>query len=172
MSRILARCGGDVLVDEGARWVFGQQSGGGGGTLLYVLGLCACIIGANGVFWTIQGARGGPGLGLGLSMLATAAVAVALFVLARRSRNAARERPVVPHLVLDFEARALLDGQGNRLASLDEVRFARVWQLASSSRALECRWGSQRRVVLRGSPFSGSVEPAAEALRTRGVAEA
>jgi hypothetical protein len=164
MSRILARCGADVLVDEGTRWVFGHQAGGGGGTFLYVSALIAVIVGGNGIFWMTQGVWR-----LGLGMLAASALFIWLFVAFRRSQKAARTSPVLPALVLDFDAQALLDGQGRRLASLDQVQFASVFQLGSSSRALECRWGGEKRIVLRGSPFGGSIGPAIDALRSRGV---
>jgi hypothetical protein len=171
MQRIIARCGADVLVDHDGRWVFGRQPGAGMGTLLFVLGLVTAVLAVNATIWLTSAARGGFGLVLGLSMLGGAVVLGAALVLAVRARARARGRAVQPLLVLDFQRAALLDGAGNALAPLQHVAFESVMQLTSSSEALVCRWGPSSRVeVLRGSPFGGSVTPAVEALRQRGIA--
>ncbi len=85
-----------------------------------------------------------------------------------------RDRGAIPAreawiAVVDLEARTLETPEGEILAPLSDVRFAPVMQLGSSSRALAAKWPGGSRVVYRGSPFAGSIQPAVEALRRHGV---
>ena len=166
-ARTLARCGSDVLVEDGERWIFGRQPGTGGGTLVFVLGLLAVIVTINGVVQTVLGSAGA-GVGVGLVMLAVGLLFVWATVAIVRRRNRLRaSAPVEPVLVLDFPTSTLRTGDDRELAPLAEVEFVARMQLASSASALHCRWPGGSRVVLRGNPFGGSIGPAEDALRSR-----
>jgi hypothetical protein len=132
----------------------------------------AFTLGANGVAQLVMAARGVTGLIAGLVLAAiTVPLVAALVHLVKRRRRARVSATMQPRLVLDFGAGQLLDARGAVLAPLQEVSFDKVMQLASSSRALKCRWGKDGGlVVLRGSPFAGGIGPAVDALRARGLA--
>jgi len=164
MPTMIARCGSGVLVAEGERWTFGHQPGTGGNVFAFVLGLFGVILSANAV--TIAVTQHIAGLALLLVGLPLLAAAVALV----RSRKVSRTTAaIVPLVVLDFATGMLLDRTGRPLAPLAQVVFAARMQLASSARMLECRWPAGHLVVLRGDAFGGSIGPALDALRGRGL---
>lgn len=167
MSTMLARCGSGVLVEDGDRWVFAHQSGSGGNVVLFVLGLFGVILEGNGV---MMAATGGDVLVAGLVMLAIGSACIGLLVLVHNRRRAARRNTTLsPIVTLDFTNGVLLDHRGAVLAPLAHVTFATTMQLASSARALECRWGPGKAlVVLRGDAFGGRIGPAIDALRRKG----
>lgn len=148
--------------------MFAHQSGTGGNVVLFVLGLVAVIFEVNGAALL---AMGGSTLLPGLAMLGLGSACVALFVLVWRRRAAARQSATLsPIVTLDFARGVLLDHDGAVLAPLAQVTFSSTMQLASSARALECRWGSGKAlVVLRGDAFGGGIGPAVDALKRKGL---
>ena len=164
MQTTIARCGSGVLVAEGERWMFGHQPGTGGNLLVYIFGLLGTIVSVNAIVMAATEHIAALALLLiGLPLLAIAAAVV-------RSRNAARKTTMLqPIIMLDFASGMLLDGAGRPLAPLAQVFFFPSFQLFSSARKLECQWPGGRVVVLRGDPFGGSIGPARDALRRRGL---
>jgi hypothetical protein len=164
MQTTIARCGSGVLVADGERWTFGHQPGTGGNVLVYLFGLIGTIFSVNGIAIAVTQHIGGLALlVVGLPLLATAVAIV-------RSRNKRRMNPTLqPIVVLDFAVGMLLDGIGRPLAPLAQVAFSAHFQLFSSARMLECRWPGGHVVVLRGDAFGGSIAPARDALRRRGL---
>lgn len=89
-------------------------------------------------------------------------------VLVRRHREAQRQQPVTPRmvlLVLDLGEGAVRDGAGHALCALAQLQVGRAMQLASSSTALRASWPGGRKVIARGSPFGGDVGPIEATLR-------
>jgi hypothetical protein len=91
-----------------------------------------------------------------------------------RSRRRARAAPLdatAALVVIDLEARTLLDGGARILAPLDAVRIERSMQMTSSARALRIVWPGGAMVVYRGDALlpGGSIAVAVEGLRARGV---
>lgn len=161
---LLARCGDGVLVADGDRWTFGHQPGSGGNTVLFVLVLVGAISTVSGV--ALVGALGAAAAG---NLVVGAALLVLARWLFRRRKQTRASAAIVPIVVLDLAAGTLLAGDGRVLAPLDQVRFSREMQLASSARKLECRWPQGQVTVLRGDAFGGSIGPAIDALRDRGL---
>jgi hypothetical protein len=163
--QVLVRCGQDVLVADGERWVFGRQPGAGGNVFVYVLILLGVIFSLNGVIWLLQAQWA-----LGASLLLPGALLLAVaiwFLRARRSTRAAAK--VLPIVVLDFPSGMLLGADLRPLAPLGEVEFSWTLQAFSSARALQCRWRGRSLVVLRGDAFGGGIGPAIDALKRRGL---
>jgi hypothetical protein len=160
----LARCGDWVLVADGDRWTFGHQHGTGGNVLVFVLVLVGGIAAMGGVVLTFV---------VSPFALVGVAIGAGLLALARwwvRRRNLARTQTAVDAIVvLDLANGWLLAPDGRQLAPLSEVVFTKAFQLASSARKLECAWPRGKVTVLRGDAFGGSIEPAVDALRSRGL---
>ncbi|MFY0541440.1 hypothetical protein [Nannocystis pusilla] len=57
------------------------------------------------------------------------------------------------------------------LAPLAAVRIERVFQAASSARALALRWPQGSRTIARGSPFGETVDDCEAALRAQGIGD-
>jgi drug/metabolite transporter (DMT)-like permease len=165
MQTTIARCGSGVLVAEGERWIFGHQPGTGGNVLVFVLGLLGVVFSVNSITISMMGAIG---VGVGFLLVGGLLIAAAVTVVRRRSATR-REAAVAPLVVLDFASGMLLDTTGRSLAPLTDVAFASRMQLASSARALECRWSGGNMIVLRGDAFGGGIGPALDALRSRGL---
>ena len=91
------------------------------------------------------------------------------------SRRRAKAKPLdvqAAIIVIDLEARQLLEGDGRPLSGLDQVSVDKSMQLTSSARALTIVWPGGRRVVYRGDALlpSGSINAPSEILRARGLA--
>lgn len=169
--KTLAVCGGYELIEEGPRLLFVERGTDAHAIALFVLGLLALILGANGILqvglWAGGGGHPVAGLVLGLGAVLSAVLFVALW----RARKVKAGRPLERHhvaLAIDLGQGALVDGNGRPLAGLDGVVFRSVFQVASSSRALELCYRGGTRVVARGSPFTGSIHGFVEVLQQRG----
>ncbi len=160
----LARCGDWVLVAQGERWTFGRQRGTGGNVLIFVLALVGFIAAFNGVVLTFTVSP------YGLIGLAFGAGLLTLAFRRLRHRNRARAHAAVdPLVILDLAGGWLLGAGGQPMAPLSQVAFTTASQLASSARMLECTWPGGKVIVLRGDAFGGSIGPAVDALRRRGL---
>jgi len=164
----LADNGGYVLAEDGARLLFFRRRILPS-WLAFVPGLLAVIALGNGLVQLVLGnlAAGGAllvlGAGSGLGLRAVL-----------RSRHRAKAAPLDPTtalLVIDLEARALLDGGGRILAPLDAVRVERSMQVTSSARALRIVWPGGAVVVYRGDALQtgGSITVPVDVLHARGV---
>ncbi len=166
MSTLLVRCGDGVLVDDGARWIFGRQPGAGGNVVAFVVGLVGLVLAGNGIVQLVIGEI------IAFGIAATVFGALLIYVAVGIVRGRDRQRtvaPLQPLLQLDFASGMILDATGRPLAPLGEVVFASSMQLTSSARALHCRWPGGDVVVLRGDAFGGGIAPAIDALRARGL---
>lgn len=165
-SVIIATCPGMALVEDGARLLFVPWPAPPP-VASFVLALVAVIAGVNGALaWFGTDARP-----IALAALAVAACAIAGLVLLQRRQRAARSAgPDVsqPFLIVD-RAAGTVSARGAVVASVEQVSFEGTMQLASSSRALTCRWPGGSAVVARGNPFAGSINGVQDALRARGL---
>lgn len=156
---ILARCNGTVLVEVGTRVGVTEQSGGWLGTAIFIAALAAtiCIGGGVGLAVTTSAMAGIAIAGLGFGALASTMLLV-------RARRASRAQALpAPWLVFDRATRVVSDRTGAALCSFDECRIERVFQLASSSRALAV-YCPEKLVVARGTPFGDDVDSLMAAL--------
>ena len=166
--RVLADNGGYVLAEVGARLLFFKRRIIPT-WMVYVPGLLTVIGIANVVIQVVVGNVVAAGV-----ILAGCVVSGASLRAAMRSRRRARAKPLEAKdalVQLDLEGRRLLDGDGQVLSALDEVRVEKSMQLTSSARALMIVWPGGTRVVYRGDPLAlnGSIAAPADALKARGV---
>lgn len=167
-GQTIATCGGYEMVEDGPRIYFIDRATNGHAVALFVLGLIAVIGGVNGVVWAASRQ-----LLLAAILLGVAAVFAGIFalVLRARRRRAALPWHELPRLAsIDRQTGAAHDDQGRAIAPLQQVVFAPVFQIGSSSKALALRHPGGSIVIARGSPFSGSIHDFIDALRVRGLA--
>jgi hypothetical protein len=162
MTTRLARCNGTVLVEAARGIGLVEQGGGWIVVAIFVFGLLGLLLGVSGVALVVSGVLGA------LGMVAGAAVAIALVVvLIKKKRALATAELGPPWLVIDLEARAVLQ-HGRPPVPLDQLRLERVFQAGSSSKALALV-GAAKIVIARGNPFGDPVDDIERVLRARGV---
>ncbi len=169
--KTLAVCGGYELIEDGPRLLFVHRGTDAYAIALYVTGLVAFIVGANGIGQVAFAVSGRGHLVAGLILVLVASLAVWLFVFLWKAKKAKAERGLEPQnicLAIDLAHGALLDAGGRPFAALEGVSFRSVFQVASSSRALELCYSGGTRIVARGSPFTGSIAGFVAVLRQRG----
>lgn len=170
MSRI-AECNGFELLEEGPRLLFVERRTDNLLIAIFVAVLVAVLTSMNAFFQIVLAisGKGFPGLAAILALVAAAAVTLAVYL--NRARKARMAGPPKPHqiaLVIDRDQGAIVDAAGQTVAPLDGVMFRSVFQVGSSSKALELCFAGGTRIIARGSPFGGSVEELIGPLRQRG----
>jgi len=164
----LADNGRFVLAEDGARLVFLERRGVVPAWALFVLGLLAGITGLMSVLFAV--AVEVPGRWLVVVILLGLAVVFGTLLrwLMRRRRDRLARPLAIAEAIVVIDEGALTDAAGRTLAPRTGVKFARMMQATSSSRALAVTWSGGRRVVFRGDPFSGSIDQAVDVVRARG----
>lgn len=165
----LADNGAWVLAEQGERLFFFRRRGLVPAYAVFVAALLTFICAVQAA--VLPFIPGGSATA-GLIALAVAVVTGGLLVLFVRWRRAALERPLDPRhavLVLDRAANQVTDAAGTRLAALDQLRFEKAFQLASSARMLVAVWPGGWRIVYRGDWFSGLLDAPLDALTARGL---
>jgi hypothetical protein len=154
--QILADTGGLIVTDDGRRVLVIDRGTGALSILALVLGVITLVVGGFGVVALIAGV---PPRALGAIFLAVGlAFAVLTFVVMRKIRRN-RRRPLHecrPVAVIDRKL-GLFSYRGGALVQLDQVRFARKFQIASSSPKLVAVTPGGTLVLKRGSPFDGGI---------------
>lgn len=169
--KTLAVCGGYELIEDGSRLLFVHRGTDGYAIGLFVIGLLAFILGTNGVVQVAMALDGNGHLVAGIVLGLFALAAVGVFVVLWRAKMAKAGRGLDRQMVsfaIDQAQGALVDADGRPFAALQGVVFRPVFQLASSSKALEVRYAGGTMIVARGNPFTGSIEGFVGVLRQRG----
>ncbi|BBY42935.1 hypothetical protein [Mycolicibacterium celeriflavum] len=170
-SRVLADTGGLVVTDDGRRVLLVDRGTGPLTVLAFVLGVVTLVVAGFGVVAVLSGV---PSRALGAVFVAVGvALAVVTFVIVRKFRRM-RSRPLNecrPAAVLDRKL-GLFSYRGGALVQLDQVRFARKFQIGSSSPKLVAVTPGGTKVLKRGNPFDGGVGHVDELLNSvaRGTA--
>lgn len=155
-SRVLADTGGLVVTDDGRRVLVIDRGTGVLTILAFVLGVLTLVVVGFGVVALIGAV---PSRLLGAVFVAVGLVLAAMtFVVARKVRRH-RTRPLHecrPAAVLDRKLN-LFSYRGGALVQLDQVRFARRFQIGSSSPKLVAIMPGRTQVLKRGNPFDGGV---------------
>jgi hypothetical protein len=155
-SRILADTGGLVVTDDGRRVLVFDRCTGVLTVLAFVLGVITLVVGGFGVVALVAGV---PSRGLGAAFLAVGLVIGAVtFLVARRFRRR-RSQPLHecrPVAVIDRKL-GLFSYGGGAVVPLSQVRFARKFQIGSSSPKLVAITPGGTKVLKRGNPFDGGV---------------
>ncbi|MCV7283318.1 hypothetical protein H7J88_27140 [Mycolicibacterium flavescens] len=155
-NRVLIDTGGLVVTDDGRRVLVIDRGTGPLTVLAFVLGVLAVVAGGFGLVALITTS---PSTTVGAVFVAAGvALAVATFLVVRRIRRY-RGRPLHecrPAAVLDRKLE-LFSYRGGALVQLDQVRFARKFQIGSSSPKLVAEMPGGTRILKRGNPFDGGV---------------
>ncbi|MGV0792464.1 hypothetical protein [Mycolicibacterium sp. XJ1819] len=155
-SQVLVDTGGLVVIDDGRRVLVIDRNTGGLAVGAFVLGVLTLVVGGFGVVALVAAVPSRPA---GALFFAVGVVfAVAAIVVLRRIRHH-RGRPLHecrPVAVLDRKL-GLFSYRGGAVVQLDQVRFARKFQIGSSSPKLVALTPGGAKVLKRGNPFDGGV---------------
>ena len=155
-SQVLADTGGLVVTDDGRRVLVIDRGTGGLTILAFVLGVLTLVVAGFGLVALIGGV---PSRALGAIFVAVGVAAGVLTYLVVRRIRRYRTRPLHecrPAAVLDRKL-GLFSYRGGALIQLDQVRFARRFQIGSSSPKLVAITPGGTKVLKRGNPFDGGV---------------
>ncbi|WP_197500570.1 hypothetical protein [Mycobacterium sp. 852002-51961_SCH5331710] len=155
-AQVLADTGGLVVTDDGRRVLVVDRGTGHLTVLAFVVGVLTIVVAGFGLVALIGGV---PSRALGAVFLAVSvALAAAAFFVLRKVRRY-RTRPLHdcrPAAVLDRKL-GLFSYRGGALVQLDQVRFARKFQIGSSSPKLVAVTPGGTKTLKRGNPFDGGV---------------
>jgi len=161
--RTLADTGGLVVTDDGRRVLVFDRCTGALTVLAFVLGVLTLVVGGFGV---VALAAGVPSRAVGAAFLAVGLViAAATFAVVRKFRRR-RSQPLHECrsvAVIDRKL-GLFSYCGGAVVPLDQVRFARKFQIGSSSPKLVAVTPGGTKVLKRGNPFDGGVGNVDEVL--------
>jgi hypothetical protein len=154
--RTLADTGGLVVTDDGRRVLVFDRCTGALTVLAFVLGVLTVVVGGFGAVALIAGV---PSRALGAVFLAVGlGIGAVTYLVVRKIRHR-RTRPLHecrPVAVIDRKL-GLFSYGGGAVVQLDQVRFARKFQIGSSSPKLVAVTPGGTKVLKRGNPFDGGV---------------
>jgi hypothetical protein len=155
-SRILADTGGLVVTDDGRRVLVVDRCTGALTVLALVLGVITLVVAGFGAVALVAGA---PSRALGAAFLAVGLAIGAVTYLVVRKIRRRRGQPLHecrPVAVIDRKL-GLFSYGGGAVVPLGQVRFARKFQIGSSSPKLVAVTPGGTQVLKRGNPFDGGV---------------
>lgn len=169
----LATSSGTVIYENDNKLYITKKPAQWTSTFLFVTGLLAFILLANGLLQLLvfeMKIAGAPNLGimlLGLGILF--AIIFWRVLVYRKSVNAKPVAELKCICIIDLAANNLLDGQQNLLAPLSHVQLTRKMQLTSSSKQLVLQWHKSTLTIVEGNPFSGGIADVEKALIAKGI---
>jgi uncharacterized membrane protein len=155
-SRTLADTGGLVVTDDGRRVLVIDRGTGALAVLAFVLGVLTLVVGGFGVVALVAAT---PSRALGAAFLAVGLVFAAVTFVVARSIRRRRNQPLHecrPVAVIDRKL-GIFSYCGGAVVALDQVHFARKFQIGSSSPKLVAITPGKTQVLKRGNPFDGGV---------------
>ena len=161
--QILADTGGLIVTDDGRRVLVVDRCTGALAVLAFVLGVMTVVVAGFGVVALVAGV---PSRALGTIFLAVGLVFAALTYVVVRKIFRRRGRPLNecrPVAVVDRKL-GIFSYRGGALVQLDQVRFARKFQIGSSSPKLVAITPGGTKVLKRGNPFDGGIGNVDEVL--------
>jgi hypothetical protein len=161
--RTLADTGGLVVTDDGRRVLVFDRCTGVLAVLAFVLGVLTLVVGGFGLVALVAGV---PSRALGAVFLAIGLVLAAVTFVAVRKIRRRRNQPLHQCrsvAVIDRKL-GLFSYGGGAVVQLDQVRFARKFQIGSSSPKLVAITPGGTKVLKRGNPFDGGVGNVDEVL--------
>jgi hypothetical protein len=168
----LATASGVVIYEEGFKLHISKTRASWTSTFLFVTGLLALILVANGVLqWFVIKEPNGSAK-LGMILLGIGAFFTLIFwrVWAYRKKVAATPfDQLIKIAVIDFQTNNLLNGQQQILSPLQQVFLKRKMQLGSSSPELLLEWSNGSLSLVRGNPFSGGILSIENILLSKGI---
>jgi hypothetical protein len=161
--RTLADTGGLVVTDDGRRVLVFDRGTGALTVLAFVLGVLTLVVAGFGVVALVSGV---PSRAVGAAFLAVGLVIAAMTFLVVRKFRRRRSQPLHECrsvAVIDRKL-GLFSYGGGAVVPLDQVRFARKFQIGSSSPKLVVVTAGGTKVLKRGNPFDGGVGNVDEVL--------
>ena len=156
----LAKCGSRTLEQHDRRLYIVDHETDWTPTARFVLGLLTLICGANAVLMGMTPSLRNVAYLLGPLAL----VFAAMFIAIGRYRAQQESTPGKRIITIDLD-HGLLNDRDEVVAPLSALSVRRVFQLTSSSKALELRWPNGAVEVARGNPFADDVGEIEHALR-------
>lgn len=153
---MLADTGGLVVTDDGRRVNIFDRRTGGLAVTAFVLGVLTLVVGGFGLVALVTGT---PSAMVGAAFMGAAVVLAVLLFLAARAFRQRRHQPLhtcKSVAVLDRKLNLFSCG-GGALIQLDQVQFARRFQIGSSSPKLVAVTPGGTKVLKRGNPFDGGM---------------
>jgi hypothetical protein len=161
--RTIADTGGLVVTDDGRRVLVFDRCTGALTVTAFVLGIFTLVVGGFGLVTLVTGT---PSRALGAAFLAVGLAFGAVTFLVVRKFRRRRSQPLHecrPVAVIDRKL-GLFSYGGGAVVPLDQVRFARRFQIGSSSPKLVAVTPGGTKVLKRGNPFDGGVGNVDEVL--------
>lgn len=169
----LAASSGTVIYEDQNKLHITKKPAQWTSTFLFVTGLLAFILLANGLlqlFVFEMKLPDAPNLGMILLGLGILFAFIFWRVLVFRKKvNAKPVSELKSICTIDLNNNTLLDGKQNILASLDQVILTRKMQLTSSSKQLVLQWNKNSLTIVEGNPFSGGIDAVEAVLISKGI---
>jgi hypothetical protein len=142
-------------------------------TALFVIGLLAIIILANGIlqlFILDSQSRIAEPVGTILVVAGTLFALIFWRVFSyRKKMNSKPVNELECICIIDLNNNKLMDAKQNILAPLAEVTLQRKMQITSSSASLLLSWHTNALKIVEGNPFSGGIEAVENVLIAKGI---
>jgi hypothetical protein len=168
----LAAASGIIVYEDGYKLYISKTPAPWTSTFLFVAGLLAFILVANGVlqYFVIEPPNGSKEAGLILFGIGLVFTIIFWRVWLYRKKIAAIPFDKLNAIaVIDLENNNLLDGQQRILAPINQVYLKRKMQIGSSSPELMMEWEHGSLSIAKGNPFSGGVSPIEKVLLSKGI---
>lgn len=169
----LAASSGTVIYENDNKLYITKKPAQWTSTFLFVTGLLAFILLANGLlqlFVSKMNTPDSPNLGIILLALGIFFAIIFWRVIAYRKKlNAIPVNELKCICIIDLASNKLLDGQLNLLAPLENVYLSRKMQFTSSSPELLLKWNKNRLTLVEGNPFSGGIAAVEKTLVSKGI---
>lgn len=169
----LAECSGTVIYESGNKLYISKRSATWINTFLFVTGLLAFILLANGVLQlTVLKEQVTGSSRIGIILIGIALIFIIIFWRVRlyqKKVNVAPPRQLETICILDFDSNNLLNGQQNILTSINQTYTTRKMQITSSSPELLLCWNGGSLGIVKGNPFSGGIASIEKVLLSKGI---
>ncbi len=168
----LAESSGIVIHEAGKKLYISKRPATWTSTFLFVTGLLAFILLANGILQFILFKDQTGSTKIGIILIGIAVFVAIIFWRVWLYQKKIRAMP--PHklktiAIFDLENNNLLDDQENMLTPLAQVYLMRKMQFGSSSPELLLHWGNDSLSIVRGNPFSGGIAGIEKVLLSKGI---
>ncbi|MEO6542037.1 MAG: hypothetical protein ABIN74_13625 [Ferruginibacter sp.] len=169
----LAESSGTVIYENENKLYLTKKPAQWTTTFLFVTGLIAFILLANGIlqlFVFKTEIPGAPNLGIILLAAGIFFTLVSWRITAYRKKLNTRPLNELKCIcIIDLADNKLLDGQQHILSLLEDVQLLRKMQITSSSPQLVLTWDKNTLTIVEGNPFSGGIGAVEKALILKGI---
>ena len=169
----LAASSGTVIYEDDNKLYITKKPAQWTSTFLFVTGLLAFILLANGLLQLFVFKMQPHGVQtLGIILTAAGVLFALIFwrvIAYRKKLNSIPVNELKYICIIDLNNNTLLDEQQNILAPLEQVLLSRKMQITSSSPALILQWNKNALTLVQGNPFSGGIAAVEKILLSKGI---